>query len=195
MNRNKEVFLNQNRILPTLYYDMVFVHSIRPVLFSCRDDASNVYLCCCHCSSGEKAEWIIAPTSCERLVQLLTDQITIRNAFSEGHSECFVATMRAGEPSAAVVESPLEAVDASLPTAGYYMEAEPGEFDEELVQLRAEVSRRAEFTQISFPNRFAVHTKRYRVHVIASKPAAVAQKEPCSTRRMSGRSKVRVLVR
>lgn len=195
MNMNKKVFLNQNRILPRLYYYMVFVQSIRPVLFACQDDASNVYLCCCHCSNGEKTEWVIAPTTYERLVRLLTDKITIRDAFTEGNTELFVATMGADDPSVTVVQRQLQAVAAILPTAGYYMEAEPGEFDEELVQLRAEVSRRAEFIQISFPNRFAVHTKRFHVHVIASKPASAAQKEGYSTRRLSGRSRVRVAIR
>lgn len=194
MKKNKQVFQDQNRILPTLYYYMVFVQSIRPVLFACRDDASNVYLCSCHCSSGEKTEWIIAPTTYDRLVRLLTDKITIRDAFTQDNSELYVATMKAGHQSVTVVPKQLQAVAAILPTAGYYMEAELGEFEEELEELRTEGTRQAGFIQISFRSSFFALANYFPVHVSVSEPAAVARTAACSTNRLSGKGKVQLMI-
>lgn len=169
MKGNKQVFLNQNRLLPTLYYYMVFVQTNRPILFACRDDALNVYLCSCHCSSGEKTEWIIVPTTYDTLAWLLTDKITIRDAFTEDNSECFLATMRANRSSVTVVQRQLRTVEAIMPTAGYYMEAEPGEFDEELEQLRTEAVRHRGLIQISV----IAHTRSFPVDVSAPESAVI----------------------
>lgn len=144
MNKNmKKIFLKgDHKNIPTLYWEMIFVELTRPLLFSCLDESGNRYICSCHRADGEQCEWIVVPTTCERLIELLTDQITIRQIFDADEKQGFLVTLRAGEeaPTARAVEVK-ELPPEILPTAGCYMEADPGEFDELLsIQLGKKIS-------------------------------------------------------
>ena len=137
MKSMKELFLKGNdREIPTLYRDMVFAESSRPILFTCRDDKEDRYICSCHCADGEKCEWIVAPTTCERLIDLLSDKITIRQVFDECENPAFLVTRYADRETPEVRAVAVNELSPSiLPTAGYYMEAEEGEFNEEIAEL------------------------------------------------------------
>lgn len=138
MKNLKELFLKgNNREIPTLYRDMVFAESTRPILFTCKDNKENRYICSCHCADGEKCEWIVAPTTCERLIDLLSDRITIRQVFDECEKSAFLVTRYAGRGTPEVRTVAVKELSPTiLPTAGYYMEAEEGEFDEEIAALK-----------------------------------------------------------
>lgn len=152
--KNSKIFLKQNKLLPTLYMYMVFVESMSPILFACRDDNANVYICSCHCQNAEKCEWIISPTTYSKLVELLTDKLSIRDIFGTNLSTAFVATMYPNTDSIAVAEKHLTELDNILPTVGYFMEAEPDEFEEELTILKAAISTSLKFMEISFTESF-----------------------------------------
>lgn len=138
MKMDKTIFLKQTKDLPTLYMYMVFVESMNPILLACRDDAANVYICSCHCQNTEKYEWIISLTTYERLIDVLTDKIPIREAFLDDLSTTYVATQCPNTEVVKVTKRTLYALDAILPTANCYMEADPDEFSEELAILEFE---------------------------------------------------------
>lgn len=152
--KNNKIFLKQNELLPTLHMYMVFVESVSPILFACRDDNANVYICSCHCQNAEKCEWIIAPTTYAKLVDLLTDKLSIKDIFHTDDSAAFVATMYPHAESIAVIKRSFSELENILPTADYYMEADPDEFSEELTALRSEISTSLNFTRISFTESF-----------------------------------------
>lgn len=134
----KELFLKgNNREIPTLYRDMVFAESTRPILFTCKDEKEDRYICSCHCADGEKCEWIVAPTTCERLIDLLCDRNTIRQIFDACEEPAFLVTRYAGRETPDVrAVAVRELPPTILPTAGYFMEAEEGEFDREIAELK-----------------------------------------------------------
>ena len=57
-----------------IFYQM----GIYPILFVCKDEKKNRYLCSC-CRLGE--EWIISQVSESALIDLIDDKVTIREIF------------------------------------------------------------------------------------------------------------------
>jgi len=136
MNMNSNIFLIGNNGLPDLYMDMVLAESTRPILFTCTDFHDDLYICSCHCANGEKCEWIIIPTTPERVVDLLENKLAIRDIFTNFEEYGFIATLYAGEKGWAIKKIPiLEIPDEILPTANYFMEAEEDEFTMEIADL------------------------------------------------------------
>lgn len=136
MKKNMTIFRDGDDILPTLYEEMTLVEAIGPILFICRDGDDRLYLCACHCANGQKREWIIAPSQPKRLTELLRNQITIREALSPEDGMVFLVTLYAGETVSKAERKHLDELpDKILPTAGYYMDSEEGEFDAEIARL------------------------------------------------------------
>lgn len=164
MNKNYNAFISYKG--NELFIDMILAESIRPILFVCKDTRDHRYLCSCHCANEEKCEWLVAPVDRETIVKLLTDQITIRDAFTLNNTQILVVTKKKYEPPY-IQELPIEKVNEILPTAGYYMEAEEGEFVEEIAQLQNEEKVAEEFIQVhrvkKYPTRY--YTKRVAIQV------------------------------
>ena len=77
------------------------------------------------------------PTTCERLIDLLSDRITIRQVFDECEKPAFLVTRYADREIPEVRTVAVKKLSPTiLPTADYYMEAEEGEFDEEIAALK-----------------------------------------------------------
>lgn len=139
----KEFLKGNSKGVPTLYMDMTFVEMKRPILFTCIDDSGDRYICSCHCANGEKCEWVAVHTTSERLIALLTNRISIREIFDDYEKQGILITLYAGEdyPVAQKIEIK-NILPEILPTKGYFMDAENGEFDEEIAKLRAEEAMR-----------------------------------------------------
>lgn len=170
LKTNKTIFLKQTEALPTLYMYMVFVETLSPILFACRDDAANVYICSCHCQNAEKCEWIISPTTYERLIDVLTDKVSIREGFLNDLSTAYVATLHPNTEVIKVTKRNLNELDAILPTANCYMEADPDEFSEELAVLESEKAMSAECWRISFSESFKTLFECFSVQVSIPEP-------------------------
>lgn len=137
MNMNTNIFLNEDENLGPLYLDMVLVEATRPLFFTCIDNNDRMYACSCHCADGEKCQWVVVPTTCEKMIEVLTDGITIRDVFDGSDEDVFLVTLYAGSSQKVVEQVNLSQLPEDiLPTPGYYMEAEEGEFDEEIAELR-----------------------------------------------------------
>lgn len=173
--RKMPVFLVQNKLLPTLYLYMVFAESISPILFACRDDAENVYVCSCHCQNATKQEWIIAPTSYSKLIALLTDKISIRDIFVEDNHKLYLVTKFANATTE-IAEKDLPSLHDLLPTAGYYMEAASDEFNQVLEELQAENSKTAEFTKTVIQSPFRTFISSFPIHILV--PEVVSTTPP-----------------
>ena len=137
MNTNTNIFLKEDDSGLVLYYDMVLIEATRPIFFTCIDKKNEMYACCCHCANGEKCEWIVVPTTASRIIKVLSDEITIREVFEFKNETAFLVTLYAGQHEPIVKRLKVEEIpDNILPTAGYNMEPEKGEFDAEIAELR-----------------------------------------------------------
>ncbi len=168
MKKSMKIFLDSDRTLPKLYMYMVFVESIRPILFACKDEEEKLYICSCHCANADKCEWVIAPTTYTNLIELLTNTITIRDVFIKDNTSVYVATLLASTKEVTVQKTNKEEIAGILPSADYYMEAEPDEFEYELNELRAEEQCSTDFVRIRFQNSFNTAFKSFSVSLSCS---------------------------
>lgn len=179
MKKNSKLFLQQNEFLPQLNLYMVFVESSRPILFACQDAENNPYICSCHCSNAQKSEWIVAPTSYEQLLQLLTNQISIRDIFTSKTEEAFIVTKLAGNQDSTIIPCHIDAMDQNiLPTAGYYMDAEEDEYSEEIKELQQQIKASEAFTNIYDRHEYQMILKNY-CFSIASISASIISSKDC----------------
>lgn len=149
MNMNTKIFLTGDKNRPELYWDMVLIEAVRPILFTCKDCNDNLYICSCHCADSEKCEWIIVPTTCEKVIDLLSNQLTIREIFDCCDGTGFLATLYADHTTTIVKRVKINEIPSHiLPTAGFYMDAEDGEFDEEIAELNERVNSSVEVIYI-----------------------------------------------
>lgn len=167
--KNLKVFLQQNHLLSNLYLYMVFVESIRPILFACKDEEGGLYIGSCHCATASKCEWILARTTYDRLIELLTDKITIRDVFVQDNTDAYVVTLHAESDKAEIKKQSLLVIDNILPTAGYYMEAEADEFEEELAELQ-NAKESEEFMSVNMQGSFNTMFRSFVVQISVPEP-------------------------
>lgn len=141
MKQNANLFLHAQQGLPNLVYDLLLADGPYPFLFTCTsEDERETYLVVCHTSNAEKTEYIVAQCSPVDIQLMLKNEYTIRDALIRNHSHVFLVTYPRGELQPQVRYMALKDIPPEiLPTPGYYMDAEDGEFDEELAILEKRV--------------------------------------------------------
>lgn len=117
-----------------LQMDMVLFDYIYPVLFTCIGDNGKFYIVVCYDADAKTKEWLIAETTNARVISLLQNRTTIRDMFL--NTPLWQAILKRGEDFPTVARVNADDIDQHcLPTAGEYMDADPGEFDEEIQAL------------------------------------------------------------
>lgn len=117
-----------------LYEDMILVDYIYPVLFTCVDDDDNIYIVACYCANSKEMKWLISKTTPRKIIDLLKNELSIREMFSEKY--LWLGCQLKGESDPKVVSAKYDEIEASaFPTAGAMMDAEDGEFDTEIEEL------------------------------------------------------------
>ena len=127
-----------------LYIRFIIVEGKYPVLFVAADGVGNLYLCVC-CDIRYTQRWIIAPTDNCIIRHLLTNAITIRDAFIgfdiDKNRYLVEYSSRINDRKEKVDTLISRAVlvneipDEDLPISGETLEAEEGEFEDILSQL------------------------------------------------------------
>lgn len=110
--------------------DKILFEGEYPVLFTCKKD-DDIYLFICCMVSASKVEWIGTKTDYDTLIGLLENKITIREAFLNVTDEKYLVKYDGSEVF--YTETKAENIpDKLLPSAGEYMDAEEGEYAEEI---------------------------------------------------------------
>lgn len=122
--------LRQSDCLTNITIDQVLFESSYPILFSAYDN-NNEYLFICHSVNSERMSWIVTKTTYDIIISMLNNKITIRDAFLGFTSEKILLTFDKEGMHTSKCDS-TEINDNILPTPGQYMDAEEGEFDEEI---------------------------------------------------------------
>lgn len=117
-----------------LTIERIFFDAGYPILFTCTNESGELFLCVCCQNNASGKKWLLAETSCDVILSLLKDNITMREAFLVSGKKRF--SILQGETITLLTDVP-EDWDGEksiyLPDAGEYIEAEDGEFDEEIV--------------------------------------------------------------
>lgn len=122
--------------------DLVLEHMIfeaeYPVLFVCKDKLDKKYICVC-CDIRKTQRWIVSPISTVDLVKMLSDKLTLRDAFLTKESEnSYLIEWDPQHPDIENVTpvSIFEIPDEDLPTAGEFIEAEEDEYKDIILKLK-----------------------------------------------------------
>ncbi len=133
-----EIF-GKNPALDSLKLDTVLFGDRYPVLFTCTN-ADEVYMFICCEVNAKTVRWIGTRTSYDTLIGMLSDRITIRDAFLSVAEEKMVVSYDGREVVCDFVPVG-EMEDRFLPTVGEFMNADEGEFSEEITAFRERTLR------------------------------------------------------
>lgn len=114
--------------------DTILFESKYPVMFTCKNKG-DLYLFICCLVSAEKVEWIGSKTTYDNLIDLLENKITIRDAFLNITENKIIIEYNGKETDYKIVKGN-DVPDNLLPTAVEYMEAEEGEYVEEIALFK-----------------------------------------------------------
>lgn len=117
-----------------LNIDKILFEGAYPILFTCINEKNEIFLCLC-CQSNENGKkWLITKTTPEIIINILKDKLTLRCAFVEYPSTQISVLYSNNELQYSYNNREDWNYDNSrcLPDKNEYMNAEVGEFDEEI---------------------------------------------------------------
>lgn len=137
--QNEKFFESQE--LGKLMMDRIFFAGNYPILFSCEDESDNIYLCVCCQNTAQIKKWLMVRTTFEAIIELLQDEVTIRDAFlrEKTYRYSIIYTNGIYHLEKNNKDDWNELTSIYLPTEGEYMDAEDGEFDEDIAYYRSEI--------------------------------------------------------
>jgi hypothetical protein len=127
-------FIKINK-LGTLQIDKILFESHYPILFTCVNESSDLFLCICCQANKDGKRWLITKTIPQTVIKILKDEITLREAFLQFTDIQY--TVFSNSEVTTIKENDLSDWDYEnsiyLPEKDEYMEVEDGEFDEEIL--------------------------------------------------------------
>lgn len=115
-----------------LYIDKIIFESYFPIIFTCKDDKNNIYMCVC-CQNNEKGiKWLVGKTDSKSIVKVLEDKITIRELLLYNSKEHISIQYINGDYNVEYNNSDWKENSIYLPKKDSYIYADEGEFDEEI---------------------------------------------------------------
>ena len=149
MRRNLQLFLNVGE--HSLYMDLILVEYRQPILFTCIDEKSHMYLVTCFRADSQERDWLIAETEPERIISLLSNELTIRDAFPTGDCAVYWVKKARNTERPSVRECRADEIPGEFfPTPGMFMDTDEGEFKEELAELRTRAAKQEEFHAFTY---------------------------------------------
>ena len=116
-----------------LRIDRVIFEAASPVLFTCVNDRQDLFLCVCCQNNRAGTKWLLSKSAPSDIIRMLRDELTIREVLLQNVDSRITIT---SDNKGVLVESDNTEVwsDGSiyLPKAGEYLDADPGEFDEDI---------------------------------------------------------------
>ena len=125
-----ENLLKQYSPLKDLHIDQILFEADYPVLFSGINENRELLFVCSVANQHEMI-WVVTETEIDDIISMLENRVTIRDPFVEGNRKKYLirydGTVVSGKET-----SLSEIPDELLPSIGEYMEAEEGEYSEEI---------------------------------------------------------------
>lgn len=135
MKKNDVYFKNLD-YLGDLNIDYIIFDYEYLVLFTCLDNKNNLYLCVC-CDIRNEQRWIITTINEDTLINMLSDKITIRDAFViEKFDHYLVKYYGPNKPEECIKVFVSDIPTEDLPMEEEFIEADEGEFDQYIEVLR-----------------------------------------------------------
>lgn len=122
-----------------LKIDRVIFEAAYPILFTCLNEKSELFLSVC-CQNNDKGKkWLISKTSSNTIIKMLKDEMTIRDAFL-ADPDCRITVNRCKDETDVCFDNEEDWSENSiyLPKKGEYLEADPDEFCDEIAYYQRE---------------------------------------------------------
>lgn len=111
-----------------LYIDRILFESYFPIIFTCKNENGEIFICVC-CQNNEKGcKWLLGKTDGISIVKMLKDEITIRELLLTFSSGKISVDYVHGEYAVEYNNSDWNENSIYLPKKDSYMFAEEGEF-------------------------------------------------------------------
>lgn len=120
-----------------LYIDRILFESYFPVLFTCQNDAGEIFICVCCQNNAEGCKWLMGKTEGKSIISMLKDEITIRELFLEHSSGKLSVDYVNGGYTVEYNSADWDEESIYLPKEGSYIVAEEGEFDDDILYFAA----------------------------------------------------------
>lgn len=127
---NEFIVLEKNE---KLFYDKILLETYIPILFICKNEQKELYICVCCQDNANGKKWLISKIEPSKIVDMLTNKITIREAFLCDSSVRASVNFTAGNIQIEYGNSDWNEESVFLPKKGAYIDAEAEEYDEEIV--------------------------------------------------------------
>ena len=125
-----------------LFIDKILFESNIPILFVCKNEKDELFLCVCCQSNNNGRKWLVSGVDEETIIKMLSDRISLREAFLADDSFRLSVQRTKDGISIGYNEEDWKEESIYLPKKGEYMEAEEGEFDEEIEYYNERLRRK-----------------------------------------------------
>ncbi len=132
-----------------LFIDKILFESYFPIVFTCLNEEKDVFIVVCCQNNEYGCKWLLGKTDALSIVRMLRDEITIRQLLLEYSSGRVSVTYMENEYEIAYNNSDWDDNSLYLPKDDSYMNAEDGEFEEEIkyfLTLENPINYKIEFT-------------------------------------------------
>jgi len=141
---NKPFFRNISNIGDLYLYYIIFEYEC-PILFVCKNKQEDLYLCVCY-DIRDSQRWIVAPIDERSIIDLLTNRLTIRDAFAVYQCKTKRVLVEWKNEYKDYYHSKKvsfeEIPDEYLPTEGEFVEAEEGEYQDFIILLEKRIKEK-----------------------------------------------------
>lgn len=115
-----------------LYIDKIFLQSYFPIIFTCKDDENNIYMCVCCQNNKKTIKWLVGKTDAKSIIKVLKNEITILDVLLHNSSKHISITYTNGKYNIEYDNSDWIKNSKYLPKKDSYIYTDEGEFDEEI---------------------------------------------------------------
>lgn len=123
-----------------LKIDRIFFESYYPILFTCSNEKEELFLCVCCQANADGKKWLITKTDGETIVCILKNEITVRKAFLK-YPQLQITVFDDNSNDLSIIRGDDKDwnndTSEALPEKGEYLDAEDGEFAEEIAYYKA----------------------------------------------------------
>lgn len=120
-----------------LHMDYVLVDYVYHLLFTLKNDNGQYFICTCFDTRGAQ-QWLLAPVSVNALLNLLQNQVPIKAAFLKTDTIVHAKLNYETREEIFRTMSPMDVPTEWLPSAGEYLNPDPGEYDDYIEILTSE---------------------------------------------------------
>ncbi len=115
-----------------LYIDRILFESGFPIIFTCKNDFNEIFICVCCQNNDKGCKWLVGKTDGMSMIRMLKDEITIRETICKCSSGRISVDYVNGEYKIEYNNSDWNENSIYLHKDDSYMFAEEGEFDDDI---------------------------------------------------------------